>query len=338
MVRSCYSGSKQIISTNLFISKLPARASFVSRYRQLPGLLLGAGCLVLIALQLHEVGTQPGLADSWLTALPRVSWLHLGVVLLLMPVNWLLEGWKWHLLHRHFSKWPVRRTIRALLVGITLSIVTPNRVGEHGGRMLAGPRGEAPQILCSSLLSSGCQWLAFLLLGWPALIYTAADWWHWPARSSYAVAAAPLFGLILGYRYLSINMFPRWVRYPLVRLKRRLGAVKFWLICAATGIACSRFAVYCLQFYLLLQGLGLPLHPFSGLAGVAAIFTLQAGIPMPPGVGMLTRTEFGMLLWGDSMESTTIVLLASTLLFVINLILPALAGLYFLTLTRIQSS
>lgn len=261
------------------------------------------------------------------------NWRYLLVACLLMPVNWLLEARKWHLLVTAFLPWSFVRTFRATLAGVSLSAATPNRIGEIGGRMMVATRAEWPGVLTSSLLGSACQWVAFLLLAWPGLMWTAdtllrealpfGPAWLWPLGPAILLA-----GWWAGKPTLLRLM--RWAgrRFGLAteELATGLEGVKFPLILRAGAYACVRFIVYCTQLWLLLYFFGLELPLVTGLAGIAGIYLVQAGIPLPPGLNLVTRTELGLLLWGDSPEASVATLAAFSALFAINVLLPALPG------------
>ena len=272
--------------------------------------------------------------SEFFAALARPErWVFLIVALALMPVNWYLESRKWHVLLAAFVDWPFSRVWRATIAGVSVSAATPNRIGEIGGRMLVASKEEWPAVITSSLLGSACQWIAFLLLAWPGLMWTAGDLlqerlsfpiqWLWPV--------GPLL-LILGFwvgkpvllallKYLN----GRWGQ-DLTTLSEGLAAVKPGLISRAGAYACLRFGVYCTQLYLLLRFFGLALPVWKTLAGIAAIYLVQAGIPLPPGVNLATRAELGMVLWGDGPEIAAATVLAFSALFIVNVLLPALPG------------
>src|SRR5688500_12741182 len=63
----------------------------------------------------------------------QLSW-YLAAVILLMPVNWLLETWKWHSYLSVHARVNFARAFKAVTGGIPLSLFTPNRIGEYGGR------------------------------------------------------------------------------------------------------------------------------------------------------------------------------------------------------------
>ncbi len=262
----------------------------------------------------------------------------LGLVIAGIPINWLLETRKWQLLLRPFHHWSFRRCLAAVMSGLSVGIATPNRVGEVGGRLLMGEPHERAGILISTLLGGLTQWCAFLGVGWPALVYvarpqlpeTVAGWW----------VGAALIGPLLIIAALNFGAAPllRWVENQLRRqdlLDNRtlatLGGVKLRLIRWAAAYSLVRFTVYCTQFWLLLRVFGLELDWLGGLTGVAAVYTAQAGLPLPPGLNLAARAELGLLLWADQPAAGPAVLLTAVSLFFLNVLLPSLAGFFTLT-------
>lgn len=66
----------------------------------------------------------------------RDNWPALLLVMLLMGVNWAIEARKWQILVRPFESLSFRKAFYSILAGVSISIITPNRIGEYGGRIL----------------------------------------------------------------------------------------------------------------------------------------------------------------------------------------------------------
>lgn len=306
--------------------------------------LLSVGVLAAFVWQFQRLSSSLDWAAFGAALTRPGQWKYLALAVVLMPVNWWLEARKWHILLTAFLPWDFSRTWRATLAGVSLSAATPNRIGEIGGRLLVAQRPEWPGVLTSSLLGSVCQWVAFLLLAWPGLMWTADGLlrerlpfpvaWLWPV--------GPLL-LVVGW-WGGMPLLLRTIKWLESRFKVRmeelgkgLEEVKIGLMARAGAHACLRFGVYCTQLYLLLWFFGLELPLLKGLAGIAGIYLVQAGIPMPPGVNLVTRTELGLLLWNDSPEAAVATLAAFTSLFAINVLLPALPG-YLLVVRRYRKN
>ena len=264
-----------------------------------------------------------------------------------MPLNWLVEAVKFHGLLRTFVNWPFGRTLRVTLAGLSISAATPNRVGEVGGRLLLTERGEFGGVLTASLLGSLAQWIAFLLLAWPALIWTAevlvAEWLPVGVSVAWLLPIGPLVLLIgwVGGRPLLLRALS-WLngRFGMDTAMAAAGLrqVRVRAMAAAGGWACVRLVLYCSQLWALLCFFGLSLDYVRGVAGAAAIYLVQAGIPLPPGVNLVTRAELGILIWGADAGAAVGILAAFTVLFAVNVLLPAVPGYWFVLRGRAQRS
>lgn len=307
-------------------------------------LLTAALALILLYVlwrQLQLLGTSFDWASfrSQLSE-PANQWRWL-LVWLLMPINWLLETIKWRLLLRPFHDWSFRRCWQAVLVGVSFSAATPNRIGEIGGRLLVAEKAEVPGVLASSLLGSLVQWIVFLLIALPALLWVGAGFLgtSWQPIRWWLLGIGPLFlGLMSWYgkplsHRLLVYLQRRW-SLDTESLQVALQNIQWLLLLKATGWAGLRFCVYIIQLYCLLCVFGLVLPFWEGTAGIAAIYLIQAGIPLPPGINLLTRAELGILLWGNDPKVIAACLIAFGSLFVINVLLPALAA-YVLLVRRL---
>ncbi len=89
-------------------------------------------------------------------------WLLAAVVL--MPLNWWTEMQKWHRFVRRFEPMSPARAWRAVLAGVAVSLFTPNRVGEYGGRILF-VRPEHRWLAASANLAGNIAQAAVLVSG-----------------------------------------------------------------------------------------------------------------------------------------------------------------------------
>ena len=295
--------------------------------------LLGVAVLLAFCYHVHRLTATLDWSEFSRALARPERWKYLVLAILLMPVNWLLEAKKWHLLLQGFLPWSFQKTLKATIAGVTVSAATPNRVGEIGGRMTLATKEEWPAVVTSSILGSACQWIAFLLLAWPGLMWTAGPLvqarigfpvvYLWPLGPVVLVVGFALGkGVLLGIaKYLN----GRW-GLDNTDLIAALRQVKAGLIVHAGCYACLRFSVYCMQLYVLLRFFGLALPLLKTLAGIAGIYLVQAGIPLPPGVNLALRSELGIQLWGGSAGAAAATVLAFATLFIVNVLLPALPG------------
>ena len=92
--------------------------------------------LLIVVLLLWAIYSQvfakENIDDIWAIfienfSFPNLYWLIFIVVL--VPVNWGIEAYKWKQLIQNFTDLSFWKTYKAILAGITVSLFTPNRVG-----------------------------------------------------------------------------------------------------------------------------------------------------------------------------------------------------------------
>ncbi|MCK7559184.1 flippase-like domain-containing protein [Chitinophaga sedimenti] len=92
-------------------------------------------------------------------------------VILLMLLNWGIEARKWQLLVKPLEAVPFRRAFMAILSGVSLSINTPNRIGEYGGRILYVKNRNKLKAIAATVVGSFSQLIATAVFGLAGLIY-----------------------------------------------------------------------------------------------------------------------------------------------------------------------
>lgn len=270
----------------------------------------------------------------------------LTAIITLMPVNWLLEARKWQqLLGGMGVSLRGMPLFKSVMAGISFSVVTPNRMGEYVGRVWVLPAGQRWSAGLSTLMGSLCAWLAFIGLGWPALwlwVGRLNSWYEgWQLCLVVILASLGPVGVwlfIRGWDHWRLKIqIPPNVRRRIPRflsdhgqLLQLLRSIEGSYVQRAVLIAAARFCVYCMQYWLCLHLFGLELSLLWGLTGIAAIYLLQAALPLPNGAALLLRSEMAIWLWADQANVSVAILMATFFLFVINLGIPSLVGLFYI--------
>jgi len=309
-----------------------------------------AGVSVLLLLALSDRLLKGGALASFGAAMNEgVHWRFLFAALVLMPLNWGLEMAKWWRLAGRVPGVSGAQALKGLLIGVSFSLFTPNRIGEHGGKVLAVAPHCRGKILVASLAGSYCQLVALVgggILGLWRLgrYYGFASYsWFLPLQIG---ALTLMLSLAAGLYWLPRTGLP-WLQKAsqgksLSRWIKPLEVLSFYngrILLAALSLALLRYGVYCSQYYLLLRFFGLDLPPDLALGGIGAIFFIQTGVPLPPLGSVLARGELALLFWG-AMEVSELSILAATYgIFIINLFPVALLGLgVLLRINTLKSS
>jgi hypothetical protein len=127
---------------------------------------------VILSWSLYrQISNQPDLLQRW-QQIARgwkkpVFWL----VIILMFLNWGIESKKWQLLVRHVQNFSFGRAFKSVLSGCSVTMLTPNRIGEYGGRILYVEEKHRLKAISLSLVGSISQLLVTMLMGCVGLLY-----------------------------------------------------------------------------------------------------------------------------------------------------------------------
>ncbi|MFB6250058.1 MAG: lysylphosphatidylglycerol synthase domain-containing protein [Salinibacter sp.] len=265
----------------------------------------------------------------------RWSWLSLAVVLL--PLNVALDGWVWARLLRDVSGTGSGRQIgTALFCGFALGVWTPARLGEYAGRAFSLPGADPGTVSLSVFAQRMVDMFVGVGVGLLVLLGTLQRGGVPPSAPWLAAAAA---GAITTGGLGAAVLFPgraaawgapvaRWVPGLSSRISyfRRLRPRDGLPVIGGTVL---RYFVFTGQFLCLTLALapGLPLS--SICAAVALTFYAKYLLPSLTLLDLGLREGGAVLFFHVLGLPTAVGLSAALLLFVLNVLLPAAAGLPF---------
>lgn len=93
------------------------------------------------------------------------------MVILLMLANWGIETRKWQLLVNHVQAFSFGRALKSVLAGCSVTMLTPNRIGEYGGRILYVKEEHRIKAISLTLVGSLSQLLVTMVMGCIGLLY-----------------------------------------------------------------------------------------------------------------------------------------------------------------------
>ncbi len=254
----------------------------------------------------------------------------------LMPFNWWLESRKWQCFTARFTKLSAREHLRAVLVGVTFSLFTPNRLGDYLGRVLASKNTSRQTVILATVAANMVQLVVLLGFGWMGALYffpiwLQIDWGQWWPLATLGVVATITLAMILLHLPNLLFIVKRWPQIQRIGFVRHsVDVAKTYTrrpVLRALVLATARYGVYSLQYYCMLRVVGIDLDMGTALAGIASVFLIQTSVPLPPALGLIARGEIALFMWGHFADNELSILTATYGLFLINLLLPGLYGL-----------
>lgn len=302
-------------------------------------LILAILLFYLIYCQVFSRSNINEIYAEFINNLSKDRLYYLVICILLMPLNWLLESLKWRSLVKEFQVLSLGKSYRAILAGLSVGIITPQRVGEYGGRVLLLDEENRVKGILATFICSLAQNGVNVIFGIIGVFFLNKELdlvsEYWIILLVIGVLLTICLFYILYRNTKSLKSLVRkhvkikWLREGIFKLAY-LKEINLTLHLEVLMYATMRFGVYLLQYILILWFFGIDMSLFQGFSGVSSIYLIQSGIPLPPIVDVAARAELAYLIWGVYSENVLGILSATYGLWIINLILPSLLGLFYL--------
>ncbi len=261
------------------------------------------------------------------------------IVILLSFVNWGIEAKKWQLVLREIQRINYFVAFKAVLSGVTLSLNTPNRIGEYGGRILYINEGNRIKAISVSIAGSMSQLIITLLMGCGGLIFilftkqSAAE--HIMGLSFFWIKILLLISAITAGVLLIIYFRLSWLIKiiekipPVVKYAHYINVLEDFHakeLLRLLFLSFFRFMVFVIQYILLLQVLKVEITWIEGFWIISILFLVLAIIPSFAIADLGIRGKFSIELL-TLYSANTIGIIGTTFgIWFINLFIPAIAG------------
>ena len=292
---------------------------------------------IITSTRFHDIFI---LSASTLYSSPRNA-LILSISILLILANWGIEAAKWQMLVYRFHKISLWQSFKAILAGTSVSMWFPNRSGEYFGRVvILKPKARVKGIL-ATLIGSVSQLTVTLIMGILGLIvyeYGQVDPYIWfSILMGGSIIIALLFFFYFNIRHVR-KLLPQanWVK-PVRRYLLIYSLYSNQELRKILYYSTLRYLVFCTQFYLLLLFYGINVPTGNAFTAIFLTYLLQTLSPANAITELAIRGKSADMLFKVYTANILGVVAASYTLWFINLILPAIVGLFILLRARVNN-
>jgi hypothetical protein len=273
----------------------------------------------------------------------------LFVVVLLMVLNWGIESLKWRFMIGKIERVSFFRSLQAVFTGASISFFTPNRTGEYFGRAFILDKASHVDGILITILGSMCQLLITILAGTlsmllfiPKFLDSSAfftGYIYYGFVVLVLLLDLLLLFLLVNVRFLSV-LRDKLFRSKLKKFRRHLAVFSHFRprdMVYAIGMSFLRYLVFTTQFLFLLHIFSVPVPVFDGVIITSLIFFVLSIVPTVTLTELGIRDSVAVYFFGiyfspaSGMADSILfgILSAATLLWIINLAIPALIGTFF---------
>jgi len=289
----------------------------------------------------NQVKHQPDLKTSWIKikqSLQSAEIWDLAIVIFLMIINWSIEALKWKVAIQKVQPISFSRSFRAILSGVSFSVSTPNRIGEYLGRILYIEEGNRLRVISLTIVSSISQLIITLFAGSVGLFFIRKN-----IETGNTMQGLDSFWLqVLQYGVIIVLLILTGIYFRLSLLinlvdKLRNNIRYFWLVSSLKDIDATlllkllslsaiRYIVFVVQYFLLFRLFEVNAGWWECFWAVSVVFLVLAIIPTFAIAELGLRGNVSLKLIGLFSTNSLGISLTTATIWIINLVLPAIAG------------
>ncbi len=300
---------------------------------------LGPLLFAWIAFSIYQqISRQEHLESSWQQIKASFSShkvVYLLIAVLLIPVNWGLEAFKWKISVHSIHPISFLHAFKAVLSGVSFSVTLPNRVGEYAGRILYMPEGNRLKTISVTVVGSISQLLITIIAGITGLIllkpqllekFEGFRIWY-----QFVLYGLVIVGIITAVLYFNVSavvkLFKRWIReerfiYLVEALRLFSGSMLLQLLLLSS----IRYMIFITQYILLFYLFGVDVDAATLMTVMSVVFLAMAMIPSIALVEVGLRNEISIQLVGLFSANLLGISFTSVTIWFMNLVLPAIIG------------
>jgi hypothetical protein len=264
-------------------------------------------------------------------------------------LNWSIESVKWRFLIAKIEKISFFRAFKAVMTGVSVSLFTPNRTGDYLGRVFILEKGNHVEGILITLIGSFAQTVVTLCAG----MFCFLSFLDQYLRVSYQVREYVLISLIflipclvfiIMFFYFKIGILsdfisrfmPRkWQRFT--EYSRIFASYNIQELLGVLLLSLLRYMIFSFQFFLLLRMFGAELPISQGLILIPVIYLVMTLVPSIALIDLGIRGSVSIFVIGLYFQKSGFnpgdmelaILTSSTILWLVNLIIPAILGTFF---------
>lgn len=246
------------------------------------------------------------------------------ITVLLMPLNWSIESLKWKYILKNTEKLTFTAALKSVMSGVSFAIVTPNGIGDYGGRILFIKKESRPTALFLNGFLSLSQLLITVICGLIGYSFIQQFYsFQVPPFILYLLVAIIIVGyFITSFNFNFLSKFKKGKSIGVViEKKERLYVLVMSFV---------RYLVFCCQFTLLLQVFGIQVSLLNYFQIISTIYLVSAIIPTGWFSNLLVRGSLSFYFFEQFGNFGEQAVVASSILWIINLLIPAIVGLFFI--------
>lgn len=266
---------------------------------------------------------------------------HIYLLLLttiLIPINIYLEGVKWRIQLKPIENISYYKSFLSIFTGLTAGMFFPNRMGNFLGRIFMMENGDRIKAAMVTIVGGMAQMIATVSVGLIATIFFVNKYFVLLTISIILIVALLLLiyfniHVLKYFQFLIPKKFKEKTKeyFDVFSLYDKKELLKILII------SFLRYFIYTFQFVLLIWAFNIPLTYLNAMIPISFTYLLMMVIPFITITEIAIRGSVSILVFekwfiinGISNSLELMVFSASSLLWILNIAIPSIIGLFLI--------
>lgn len=267
---------------------------------------------------------------SSLSVLSAKNYILLLIALLLMPINWGIEAFKWQFVIRKFEDIPFLKALKHVFTGITIGLATPNRIGEIPARVyLLDNKTQLTGLIGVTFLASFSQVIITFLGGFVAITLLKEHSLLITHHLFWIIIGSILIAILMLVYYNAKSLLTFFQKIPFLNKKKWLEKFSFLSVEEKSIVllfSLLRYIVFVVQFYLVLRAFNIPLNDIAAISLIPLFFVISSFIPTFVISEIAVRGSVALVVFSLVSTDSLLIISAAVSLWIINVALPSIIG------------
>ncbi|MBQ4548447.1 MAG: flippase-like domain-containing protein [Bacteroidales bacterium] len=260
------------------------------------------------------------------------------VTIILVPINIYLEGVKWKIQLKPIENISYYKSFLSIFTGLTAGMFFPNRMGNFLGRIFMMENGDRIKAAMVTIVGGMAQMIATVSVGLIATIFFVNKYLVLLTISIILIVAFLLLiyfniHVLKYFQFLIPKKFKEKTKeyFDVFSLYDKKELLKILII------SFLRYFIYTFQFVLLIWAFNIPLTYLNAMIPISFTYLLMMVIPFITITEIAIRGSVSILVFekwfiinGISNSLELMVFSASSLLWILNIAIPSIIGLFLI--------
>ena len=260
------------------------------------------------------------------------------LTIILVPINIYLEGVKWRIQLKPIENISYYKSFLSIFTGLTAGMFFPNRMGNFLGRIFMMENGDRIKAAMVTIVGGMAQMIATVSVGLIATIFFVNKYFVLLTISIILIVALLLLiyfniHVLKYFQFLIPKKFKEKTKeyFDVFSLYDKKELLKILII------SFLRYFIYTFQFVLLIWSFNIPLTYLNAMIPISFTYLLMMVIPFITITEIAIRGSVSILVFekwfiinGISNSLELMVFSASSLLWILNIAIPSIIGLFLI--------